>query len=179
MMKTFPQKLGVMLLILASVVLCLGIRDWFQIRPATAYVDEGIFTFVPNRTYPVQRRSTATGRQRRMHPTKIVHVVEYKSTESPHYKWPQDAPGETSAKQTVAEKVPIQRRVLSVKDERKIAIIEPELTPESYVSHLRRRAGWMIGLSAVYLVLYLGGWWLRLQKQRQVRAATEAEFALE
>ena len=68
-LKPIAFTVGIMLLIGAALCLYFSLRNLSSIRPASAYEDMGVHTFVPEEVYPVQRENHATGRQKRNHPT--------------------------------------------------------------------------------------------------------------
>ena len=67
-LKSIAFAVGIMLLIGAVLCLYFSLRNLSSIRPASAYEDMGVHTFVPEEVYPVQRENHATGRQKRNHP---------------------------------------------------------------------------------------------------------------
>ena len=80
-LKSIAFAVGIMLLIGAVLCLYFSLRNLSSIRPASAYEDMGVHTFVPEEVYPVQRENHATGRQKRNHPTTTVYIVRYRSEE--------------------------------------------------------------------------------------------------
>ena len=70
-----------MLLILSAVTGGLSVRYLADILPADSYEDKGVYTFSPCQVLPVQVENTgASGRSRRMNPTKTVYMVYYRDT---------------------------------------------------------------------------------------------------
>lgn len=63
-LKSIAFTVGVMLLIGAALCLYFSLRNLSSIRPASAYEDMGVHTFVPEEVYPVQRENHAVGRQK-------------------------------------------------------------------------------------------------------------------
>ncbi len=74
-LKSIAFTVGVMLLIGAALCLYFSLRNLSSIRPASAYEDMGVHTFVPEEVYPVQRENHAVGRQKRAYRT-IAGVSE-------------------------------------------------------------------------------------------------------
>ena len=74
-LKSIAFAVGILLLIGAALCLYFSLRNLSSIRPASAYEDMGVHTFVPEEVYPVQRENHATGRQKRNHPTTTVYIV--------------------------------------------------------------------------------------------------------
>ena len=68
-LKSIAFTVGVMLLIGAALCLYFSLRNLSSIRPASAYEDMGVHTFVPEEVYPVQRENHAVGRQKRAYRT--------------------------------------------------------------------------------------------------------------
>ena len=83
--KSIRYILSILLLFVAAVSVYFSLYTLSTIRPVSDYKDMGVYTFIPNEVYPKQVRNTATGRARRMHPTKTVYVVCYQATGSPEY----------------------------------------------------------------------------------------------
>ena len=77
-LKSIAFAVGILLLIGAALCLYFSLRNLSSIRPASAYEDMGVHTFVPEEVYPVQRENHATGRQKRNHPTTTVYIVRYR-----------------------------------------------------------------------------------------------------
>ena len=76
-----------MLLILAAVVGYLSIKYLSAILPVDNYEDKGLYTFLPYQVLPVQVENTgASGRARRMNPTKTVYTVYYRDTSGSGYQ---------------------------------------------------------------------------------------------
>ena len=78
--KSIRYILSILLLFVAAVSVYFSLYTLSTIRPVSDYKDMGVYTFIPNEVYPKQVRNTATGRARRMHPTKTVYVVCYQAT---------------------------------------------------------------------------------------------------
>ena len=72
-LKPFITAVGVMLLLAAVTMGYFSAQRLSSIIPASGYEDKGVYSFVPVRVLPVQVENTgATGRARRMNPTKTV-----------------------------------------------------------------------------------------------------------
>ena len=56
-LKSIAFAVGIMLLIGAVLCLYFSLRNLSSIRPASAYEDMGVHTFVPEEVYPVQREN--------------------------------------------------------------------------------------------------------------------------
>ena len=88
-LKSIAFAVGIMLLIGAVLCLYFSLRNLSSIRPASAYEDMGVHTFVPEEVYPVQRENHATGRQKRNHPTTTVYIVRYRAEDGSGYQYQQ------------------------------------------------------------------------------------------
>lgn len=85
-LKTIVFVGGVMLLILAVTIGYFSIQYLSDIRSADSYEDKGVYTFSPYQVLPVQVKNTgASGRARRMNPTKTVYMVYYRATDGSGY----------------------------------------------------------------------------------------------
>lgn len=74
-LKPFITAVGVMLLLAAVTMGYFSAQRLSSIIPASGYEDKGVYSFVPVRVLPVQVENTgATGRARRMNPTKTVYM---------------------------------------------------------------------------------------------------------
>lgn len=63
-----------------------------ELRPAEDYEGRGVRAFEPYEVYPIQVENTeASGRDRRMHPTKTVYMVNYWATDGSGYEWSEEA----------------------------------------------------------------------------------------
>lgn len=166
-MKKFILSAGVVLFVLAMSCLYVSVSGLSDIRPASDYEDKGIHTFIPYRTLTTQVKNTATGRQQRLHPTKSVYWVCYKTTDGTSYEWKNEATYRKSAESIVTIGDPIERRVLSIKENGNYITVESDLTAESYVFGQSRYYGIIAGASALYLVIYLVAWVVILRKRRK------------
>ena len=91
-LKSIVFVAGVMLLILAAAMGYLSIKYLSAILPADSYEDKGVYIFSPYQVLPVQVPNTgASGRDRRMNPTKTVYMVYYQDTSGSGYQWRQQA----------------------------------------------------------------------------------------
>lgn len=80
-LKPFITVAGIMLLLASAAMGYFSAQRLSSIIPASDYEDKGVYSFVPVRVLPVQVENTgATGRARRMNPTKTVYVVHYRDT---------------------------------------------------------------------------------------------------
>lgn len=80
-LKSIIFVAGIMLLVLAAAVGYLSIKYLTAILPADSYEDKGVYTFSPYQVLPVQVQNTgASGRYRRMKPTKTAYMVYYQDT---------------------------------------------------------------------------------------------------
>lgn len=166
-MRKFIFSAGVVLFVLAVSCLYVGVSDLSDIRPASDYEDKGIHTFMPYQTLTTQVKNTATGRQQRLHPTKSAYWVCYRATDGTNYEWKNEATYREAAEKIVAAGEPVERRVLSIKENGYYITVESDLTAESYVFGQSRYYGMIVGLSALYLVIYLAAWVVILRKRRK------------
>ena len=91
-LKTIIPIAGILLLILSAASLYVAMRDISKVHPAEDYEDQGVRSFAPYAVYPVQVQNTgASGRDRRMNPTKTVYMVYYLATDGSGYKWSDEA----------------------------------------------------------------------------------------
>ena len=91
-LKSIIFVAGLMPLILVAVVGYLSIKYLSAILPVDSYEDKGLYTFLPYQVLPVQVENTgASGRARRMNPTKTVYMVYYRDTSGSGYQWSEQA----------------------------------------------------------------------------------------
>ena len=134
------------LLVGSLACLWVGGQGYLTLRPAEAYADRGVHTFVARSVYPTSETVRSGSRQR----TRTVYKLEYKSKNG-QYKYTERVPAESIGKEYIREKRSQERRVLSIPEEKKYITVAPEYTPESYVQSQRRRFLTMFGASAAYL----------------------------
>lgn len=152
---SFWKIVSIILLLVAIIGAGTGIRNMADIRLASDYEDKGVYEFIPYRVLPAQRENTgAVGRQRRLHPTKTVYVLHYKALGHPSYSYKLDTAGEYTAKQMLAEKKSVLRRVLAIKATKRYITVEPELTAETYTRNQQYKYIWIIGCSLLYIVCF-------------------------
>lgn len=167
-LKTIVFIAGVLLLILAAVIGYLSIKNLSGIRTTDRYEDKGVYAFSPYQVLPVQVRNTgASGRDRRMNPTKTVYMVYYRATDGSGYQWSERALTRELGQETVEEGVNVTRRVLNIPDEHTYITVEPDQTAESYTAGLWQKYRIALYLSAGYLLLYLLIWCVIWYKKRK------------
>ena len=124
-LKSIIFVAGLMLLILAAVVGYLSIKYLSAILPADSYEDKGLYTFLPYQVLPVQVENTgASGRARRMNPTKTVYMVYYRDTSGGGYQWSEQALNRQLGQEIVDAEIAVERRVLAIPDDRSYITVE-------------------------------------------------------
>ncbi|MCI9001352.1 MAG: hypothetical protein HFG03_00790 [Oscillibacter sp.] len=147
---------GVLLLILSAVFLYVAMGALSDLRPAEDYEDRGVLTFRPYEVYPVQVENTgASGRDRRMHPTKTVYMVYYRAADGSGYKWSDKAYSRDHGRQVVEAGETVRRRVLSIPSDGTYITVEPEQTAESYTKGLWEKYTQIVGMATLYIVFYI------------------------
>ena len=155
-LKSIAVVISVMLLILSATAAYLSIKNLSGIRPADSYVDRDVHTFSPGQVLPIQVKNTgASGRDRRMNPTRTVYRVYYLDTDGSGDQWSEQALTRELGQKIVDEGVIVARRVLDLPDEHSYITVAPEQTAETYTAGLRRKYTLVLGLSAGYMLLYL------------------------
>ena len=157
---------GLLLFILAAAWLYVAGKNLARDRPADQYQDKGVHRFLPQKVLPTQVENTATGRHGRLYPTKTVYFVFYRAEDGSNYQWKREASTQQGGQKIIEEGQAVERRVLSIPDE-KILLVEPDQTAESYTGGLRWKYEWMVGLSAVYIGVYLASWIILFAAQTQ------------
>ena len=166
-LKSIVFVAGLMLLILAATIGYLSIRNLSGIHSVDSYSDNGVYTFSPYQVLPVQVKNTgASGRDRRMNPTKTVYMVYYRATDGSGYQWSEKALTRELGQKVVEEGATISRRVLNIPEEHTYITVEPEQTAESYTAGLRQKYMIALGLSAGYILLYLLIWYAIYKKKK-------------
>lgn len=150
--SNFLKTISIVLLLIAAVGAWTGIKNMRAVRPASDYEDKGVYEFIPYRVLTEQRENTgAVGRQRRLHPTKTVYVLYYKAQGHPSYRYKLDTAGEYTARQMLAEKKSVARRVLAIRSTNRYITVEPELTAETYTRNQLYKYVWITGCSLLYI----------------------------
>lgn len=169
-LKSIVFVAGVMLLILAAAMGYLSIKYLSAILPADSYEDKGVYIFSPYQVLPVQVPNTgASGRDRRMNPTKTVYMVYYQDTSGSGYQWRQQALTRERGQEIVDAGAAVERRVLAIPADRSYITVEPGQTAESYTAGLRQKYITALVLAGAYVLLYAVAWcvaaWLRKRKE--------------
>lgn len=163
---------GLMLLILAAVVGYLSIKYLSAILPADSYEDKGLYTFLPYQVLPVQVENTgASGRARRMNPTKTVYTVYYRDTSGSGYQWSEQALTRELGQEIVDAGAAVERRVLAILDARSYITVEPGQTAESYTVELRQKYITALILAGAYVLLYIVVWCILIFIKRAERVS--------
>ena len=158
-LKSIIFVVGVMLLILAAAVGYLSVKYLSAILPADSYEDKGIYTFSPYQVLPVQVQNTgASGRDRRMNPTKTAYMVYYQDASGSGYQWSQQALTREWGQQIVDAGVAVERRVLSIPADHSYITVESGQTAESYTAGLRQKYMIVLILAGAYVLLYVIAW---------------------
>lgn len=168
--KNLGRAVSVPLLILAAASLYVGARDYAAIRPADSYVDEGVHIFVPYDILPISVKNNATGRYGRNHPTKIVYMVYYKTTDGSGYRWQVEGSTARTLAEQKYEEGPVERRVLSIPEEDAYITVEANQTAESYTAGQQRKYTLIMGVSVAYLAIYAGAWMVLWRKREMEQA---------
>ena len=155
-LKTIIPIAGILLLILSAASLYVAMRDLSSLRPAEDYEDQGVRSFEPYAVYPVQVQNTgASGRDRRMNPTKTVYMVYYRATDGSGYKWSNETLTRDLGEEIVEAGETVRRRVLSIPSDGTYITVGPEQTAGSYAESLRERYTRIVGLSTLYILFYI------------------------
>ena len=158
-LKSIVFVAGLMLLLLAAAMGYLSIKYLSAIAPADSYEDKGVYTFSPYQVLPVQVQNTgASGRDRRMNPTKTVYMVYYRATDGSGYQWTDRAITRELGQEIVDAGAAVERRVLSIPADRSYITVEPEQTAGSYTAGLRQKYITALALSGAYILLYVVVW---------------------
>ena len=158
-LKSIIFVAGVMFLILAAAIGYLSIKYLSAILPADSYEDKGIYTFSPYQVLPVQVQNTgASGRNRRMNPTKTVYMVYYRDTSGNGYRWSEQALTRELGKEMVDAGAAVERRVLAIPADRSYITVESGQTAESYTAGLRQKYVTVLVLAGGYVLLYVAAW---------------------
>lgn len=138
---------GLMLFILSAAMIYLSIKNMSAMPSAGSYEDKGTYTFIPYQVLPVQVGNTwASGRSRRMNPTKTVYMVYYKDNSGSGYQWMEQAATREKGQE----------------------IVEPEQTAESYTAGLQKKYRTALGTSAGYILFYALAWCIVWKRGRRL-----------
>ena len=171
-LKSIIFVAGLMLLILVAVVGYLSIKYLSAILPADSYEDKGLYTFLPYQVLPVQVENTgASGRARRMNPTKTVYTVYYRDTSGSGYQWSEQALTRELGQEIVDAGAAVERRVLAIPDDRSYITVEPGQTAESHTVELRQKYITALILAGAYVLVYIGVWCILIFIKRAKRVS--------
>ena len=165
-LKLFGTVLGFLLLFIGVVMSYFAIQNLSEIRPTDCYRDEGIHTFEPYDILPLQVENHMTGRYQRMNPTRTVYMVYYQTTDGPGYQWQAEGGSVRELAEQVYNQGSVERRVLSIPTENTYITVTADQTAESYTSELRQRHILTLGVSGVYILVYLMGWLVVWQRKK-------------
>ena len=171
-LKSIVFVAGVLLLILAAAMGYLSIKYLSAILPADSYEDKGVYIFSPYQVLPVQVQNTgASGRDRRMNPTKTAYMVYYRDTSGSGYQWSEQALTRELGQEIVDAGAAVERRVLAIPADRSYITVEPGQTAERYTAGLRQKYITALVLAGTYVLLYAAAWCviLGLRKKRMVK----------
>ena len=166
-LKSIVFVAGLMLLLLAAAMGYLSIKYLSAIAPADSYEDKGVYTFSPYQVLPVQVQNTgASGRDRRMNPTKTVYMVYYRATDGSGYQWTDRAITRELGQEIVDAGAAVERRVLSIPADSSYITVEPGQTAGSYTAGLRQKYITALALSGAYILLYVVVWCIVIFKKK-------------
>ena len=144
------------LLVLAAAVIFVAGKQMLAIRPAGSYEDAGVHSFLAYRVLPSQVPNTgATGRYRRMNPTRTVYKVHYLATDGSGYQCSEQVISRDLGQDMVDDKLETERRVLRIPADGTYITVAADQTAESYTAGLRQKYVWASALSGAYILLYL------------------------
>ena len=171
-LKSIVFVAGMMLLILAVAMGYLSIKYLSAILPADSYEDKGVYTFSPYQVLPVQVQNTgASGRDRRMNPTKTAYMVYYRDTSGGGYQWSEQALTRELGQEIVDARAVVERRVLAIPADRSYITVEPGQTAESYTAGLRQKYITALVLAGAYVLLYVAVWYVLIFMKRVKRGS--------
>ena len=158
-LKSIVFVAGILLLILAAAMGYLSIKYLSTILPAENYEDKGVYTFSHYQLLPVQVKNTgASGRNRRMNPTRTVYMVYYRAIDGSGYQWSEQALTRDLGQEIVDAGAAVERRVLAIPADRSYITVEPGQTAESYTAGLRQRYITILVLAGSSILLYVVIW---------------------
>lgn len=144
------------LLVLAAAVIFVAGRQMLAIRPAGSYEDAGVHSFLAYRVLPRQVPNTgATGRYRRMNPTRTVYEVHYLAVDGSGYQCSEQVMSRDLGQDMVDDKLETERRVLRIPADGTYITIGANQTAESYTAGLQQKYVWALVPSGAYILLYL------------------------
>ena len=148
----------------------LSIKYLVAIFPAASYEDKGVYTFLPYQVLPVQVQNTgASGRDRRMNPTKTAYIVYYRTTSGNGYQWREQALTREPGQEIVDAGAAVERRVLAIPADRSYITVEPGQTAESYTARLRQKYITALVLAGAYVLLYVAAWCVSILMEKKFR----------
>ncbi len=156
-MQTIFYAVTLLMFVVAGTILWQSVKEYNSINSASAYIDKGVRQFVPyNVSSILKDNPSSSSKDRRLHPKTVIYRVEYKAVDGTGLEYRQETGHvKDEAERILKEAVPVDRRVLLIKDSHSYITIDPDKTAESYVSDLRQKCKWMIILSSVFIVAYL------------------------
>ncbi len=144
------------LLALSIAALLIGGWRFSTVPPADAYIDAGVKDFIPYRVFPTQVKNTsASSRERRMHPTKTVYKLTYRATDGSGYQWSIEVPAESIGEQRITEGKVEARRILKLPSQKTFVPAAPDETAQSYTAALQKRHILFMIPFALYIVIYI------------------------
>ena len=171
-LKSIVFVVGILLLILAAAMGYLSIKYLSAILPADSYEDKGVYTFLPYQVLPVRMQNTgASGRDRRMNPTKTAYMVYYRDTSGSGYQWSEQALTRELGQEIVDAGAAVERRVLAIPADRSYITVEPGQTAESYTAGLRQKYITALVLAGAYVLLYVAVWYVLIFMKRVKRGS--------
>lgn len=172
-LKRLVKPLTTILLIAAVVFFVKGFLSLSDLPAASEYEDDGVHTFAVKQIVPVQVKNTARGRSRRLHPTKTVYMIDYKTTDGSGYLWRREGSSAESLARQMAEDMPtVERRVLLLPADDTYITVEADQTAESYTAQMKRQYQVMMGAAALYAIVYVSVQLVRYQRSRNATQAT-------
>lgn len=120
-----------------------------------------------NRILPISVKTTGPRRYRRLHPTKIVYMVYYRTTNGSGYQWRDEGGTARVLAEQLYQRGSVERRVLSIPSEDTYITVEPHLTAQQYTDDLRRRQYILLGLSGGYVLCYGVAWIVIRRKEAE------------
>ena len=120
-----------------------------------------------NRILPISVKTTGPRRYRRLHPTKIVYMVYYRTTNGSGYQWRDEGDTARVLAEQLYQRGSVERRVLSIPSEDTYITVEPHLTAQQYTDGLRRRQYILLGLSGGYVLCYGVAWIVIRRKEAE------------
>ena len=165
-LRNIVKVISIMGAVISLIVIFFAVKGYYSLPSADDYVDKGIYTFMPSRTYTMQEKYKIKISRSWQERSRSVNVVEYRAHKD-GYRHLVKVDSKTDGQNLVREHVAIQRKIFSLKNTKDFITVGSEETTVNYTNRARLKYILFFSASAFYLCVFGGFYYFKNRKAKQ------------